>query len=175
MADSARVTNRFVIVRTLRPSGSPPTRGSFRNFKTDRTDSWPTNARVVDAPAQIQSASQRISPRTSFPGLFNRRSVSAPGHRDYRHIFVDIQAHVFSYRPHMLVSVFGCWFRHHTHAARLPLRAQSAFAGTSPICFCGCVSRAAIMSRQKYENLPEKSVDSGTGSPSDERKRNNFT
>ena len=60
--------------------------------------------------------------------------------------FVDIQAHVFTRCFHVLVSVFGCWFRHLTTAARLPFREQPAFPGTSTYFFSLRVSHAAIVS-----------------------------
>jgi hypothetical protein len=75
--------------------------------------------------------------------------AAAIGHCDHRGIFVDIQAHILSRRLHVLVSVFGCWFHRHTHAARLLLREQSASPGTSTLYFPRCASHAAIMSGQK--------------------------
>ena len=74
---------------------------------------------------------------------------------------VDIQAHVFIFRLHVLVSVFGCFgccsLLSHTHADRLLLQEQPAFPGTSTFCFSSCFRHAAIMSRQKKHAMKQVS------------------
>jgi integrase len=61
---------------------------------------WVYGDAFTDEPAQIARG------RPVHP---NRAVAIAFGHHDHRRIFVDIQAHVFIRRLHMLVPVAGCF------------------------------------------------------------------
>jgi len=79
----------------------------------------------------------------------HRRLPGRPWRRRRRVNGVDTEARAFIFRRHVLVSVFGGWFRHPVHAARLSLREQSARAETGTFSFSRNTRPAATRSRQQ--------------------------